>query len=120
MFANYISDYAIATCIINLGAQYLRNKQMDKRVENWKKECKRLSDAREFSEQSPDTRVWGLENSSPIFPVSVKLQAFFYGSDPEKVGKSSSVVLNLEVSQRWHTESSLWQFSFPLINTWKL
>ena len=34
MFANYISDYAIATCIINLGAQYLRNKQMDKRVEN--------------------------------------------------------------------------------------
>ena len=48
---------------------------------------KDYQDAREFSEQFPDTRVRGLESSSPIFPGSVKLQAFFCGTDLEKVGK---------------------------------
>lgn len=62
-----------------------------------KMDVKDHQEARELSEQFPDTGVCGLESSSPIFPCSVKLEAFFCGTDVEKVEKPSSVVLSFEV-----------------------
>lgn len=54
-------------------------------------------DARERSEQFPDTRICGLETSSSIFLRSVKYEAFLCGINLENVEESRSVVLNSEV-----------------------